>query len=67
MPNDTITTDDIRCAMKTVALLIRNHGDAYWPLMERLQAELRAMEDREALLDDLLRDGASSAPPASFG
>lgn len=67
MPNETITTDDIRCAMTTLAVIIRKHGDAYWPLMERLQAELRAMEDREALLDDLLRDGASSAPLASFG
>ncbi len=60
------TTDDIRQAMATLAVVIRKFGDASWPIMERLQRELRAIEDREKLLDDLLKDGASRPDSASF-
>ena len=45
---------DIREAMVILAKVIRKFGDAPWPLMERLQRELQAVEDREALLIDLL-------------
>ena len=51
---------DIREAMVILAKVIRKYGDAPWPLMERLQRELKAVEDREALLDNLLQD-----PPMS--
>ena len=45
---------DIREAMVILAKVIRKFGDAPWPLMERFQRELKALEDREALLVDLL-------------
>ena len=49
---------DIREAMVILAKVIRKFGDAPWPLMERFQRELKALEDREALLDDLLDEGS---------
>ncbi|GLQ19472.1 hypothetical protein GCM10007854_04270 [Algimonas porphyrae] len=74
MPNQTensnrpaYTADDIRKAMVTLARVIRLHGDAPWPLMERLQRELDALESREALLADLLGEEPKDANPASFG
>ena len=74
MPNPTenanppaYTADDIRKAMVTLARVIRLHGDAPWPLMERLQRELDALESREALLADLLGEEPKDANPASFG
>ena len=51
---------DIREAMVILAKVIRKFGDAPWPLMERLQRELKAVEDREALLDNLLKDAPVS-------
>ena len=56
---------DIREAMVILAKVIRKYGDAPWPLMERFQRELKALEDREALLVDLLGEtpaGASKRP-----
>ena len=47
---------DIREAMVILAKVIRKFGDAPWPLMERFQRELKALEDREALLDNLLNE-----------
>jgi len=47
---------DIREAMVILAKVIRKFGDAPWPLMERFQRELKALEDREALLESLLDD-----------
>ncbi len=54
MSNSKISAVDIRDGMRTVAEIIQLHGDAYWPIMERLQRELRALEGREKLLTDLL-------------
>ena len=56
---------DIREAMVILAKVIRKFGDAPWPLMERFQRELKALEDREALLVDLLGEtpaGTSKRP-----
>ena len=52
---------DIREAMVILAQVIRKFGDAPWPLMERFQRELKALEDREALLVDLLGEAPESA------
>ena len=52
---------DIREAMFILAKVIRKFGDAPWPLMERFQRELKALEDREALLVDLLGDAPEEA------
>ena len=66
-----ISLADIRQGMTVVARIIRLHGDSYWPLMERLQRELNALENREKLLSDLLEnDGVSrqiTPDGASFG
>jgi len=56
---------DIREAMVILAKVIRKFGDAPWPLMERLQRELKAVEDREALLDNLLQSDPPPAPKTS--
>ena len=56
---------DIREAMVILAKVIRKFGDAPWPLMERLQRELKAVEDREALLDNLLQDAPVSTSKPS--
>ncbi len=56
---------DIREAMVILARVIRKFGDAPWPLMERLQRELKAVEDREVLLDKLLQDAPATAPKQS--
>ncbi len=52
---------DIREAMVILAKVIRKFGDAPWPLMERLQRELQAVEDREALLETLLSEAPEGA------
>ena len=56
---------DIREAMVILAKVIRKFGDEPWPLMERFQRELKALEDREALLDNLLSEDADKAPKRS--
>ena len=58
--NQKLATD-IREAMVILAKVIRKFGDAPWPLMERFQRELQALEDREALLVDLLGDAPENA------
>ena len=59
--NQKLATD-IREAMVILARVIRKFGDAPWPLMERFQRELQALEDREALLVDLLGEAPEEAP-----
>ena len=68
MPNNSQALTDnqklaaeIREAMVILAKVIRKFGDAPWPLMERFQRELKALEDREALLVDLLGETPESA------
>lgn len=58
LSNNQKLAADIREAMVILAKIIRKYGDAPWPLMERLQREFKAVEDREALLDNLLQKGA---------
>ena len=53
-------TADIREAMVILAKVIRKFGDAPWPLMERFQRELKALEDRETLLENLLNETSES-------
>jgi len=68
MPDSTQTLSDnqklaadIREAMVILAKVIRKFGDASWPLMERFQRELKALEDREALLENLLNEAPEKA------
>ena len=71
LPQTKISSADIRQGMTVVARIIWLHGDSYWPIMERLQRELRALEGREKLLSDLLENdevGRQITPDAaSFG
>jgi|GEM_PF-1606227 len=62
--NQKLATE-IREAMVILAKVIRKFGDTPWPLMERLQRELKAVEDREALLDNLLQGDPPPAPKKS--
>ena len=39
-----ISSADIRQGMTVVARIIHLHGDSYWPIMERLQRELNAVD-----------------------
>jgi len=45
IPSNHYSDDDIERAMATVARVIELYGEAYWPILERLEAEL---EDRRA-------------------
>ncbi len=51
--------------MVILAKVIREFGDAPWPLMERFQRELKAPEDRKALLENLLNGAPESASKGS--
>lgn len=42
--------DDIERAMATVARVIELYGDAYWPILERLEAELEGRRTKAARL-----------------
>ena len=42
--------DDIERAMATVARVIELYGDAYWPILERLEAELESRRTKAARL-----------------
>lgn len=45
---------DIERAIRTVATLINRFGDAYWPILERLERELQARRSRAARLQQYL-------------
>ena len=49
------------------ARLVRRYGAMYWPIVERLQREIDAIEKRDALLAKLLDDDAKPANRASIG
>lgn len=43
--------EEIEQAMATVARVIELYGDAYWPILERLERELAERRTRAALLN----------------
>lgn len=49
------TDSDIEAAIRTIASVIDRFGDAYWPLLERLEQELQARHSRAARLQRYLR------------
>lgn len=53
---------DIESAIRTVASLIDRFGDAYWPILERLERELDARKSRAARLQKYLKAPAPSKP-----
>lgn len=54
-------TDDIFEKMVIPAKVIRKFGNAPWPLMEHFQRKLKAVGDREVLLETLLNETPESA------
>ncbi|KQW31780.1 hypothetical protein ASE36_06035 [Rhizobium sp. Root274] len=52
----TVSVDEIRQAMKTLARAIKTqpYGEQLWPIFERLERELKAAEDKEARLKTAL-------------
>jgi hypothetical protein len=57
-----VSTQRIENAIRIVARLIEMSGDAYWPILERLEAELAALASREERLACYL---AGERPPAA--
>lgn len=53
------TDRHIEDAIRTVASLIDRFGDAYWPILERLEQELEARRSRAARLQRYLEPHAS--------
>ena len=49
------TDSDIEAAIRTIASVIDRFGDAYWPLLERLEQELQVRRSRAARLQRYLR------------
>lgn len=47
--------EDIENAMATVARVIELYGDAYWPILERLERELMERRAKAARLSSHLR------------
>ena len=62
-----ISLQELEQGMVNAARLVRRYGAIYWPIVERLQREIEAIEKREALLAKLLDGDAKSANQASFG
>lgn len=57
-----VSVQRIENAIRIVARLIDMSGDAYWPILERLEAELAALAGRE---ERLARYLAGGRPPAT--
>lgn len=49
------TDEDIENAMAIVARVIELYGDAYWPILERLERELTERRTKSARLNSHLR------------
>ena len=45
-----VSETDLQDALTAVARIIERYGDAYWPLFDRLEAELGERQRRQARL-----------------
>jgi hypothetical protein len=61
-----ISLQELEEGMVNAARLVRRYGAIYWPIVERLQREIDAIEKRDALLSKLLDDELSHAGRANF-
>ena len=59
--------DDIERAMATVARVIELYGDAYWPILERLEAELEERRAKSARLNRHLHRFRQRKPNGRIG
>lgn len=55
-----VTEQEIENSLTSLARLIDRYGDAYWPVFERLERELRVRQERHERLSARLQ----SAKPA---
>ena len=62
-----VSLQELEQGMVNAARLIRRYGAIYWPILERLQREIDAIEKRDALLSKLLDGDTKPANRASFG
>lgn len=49
-PETAVSDAEIENAIRSVARLIDRYGDAYWPVLDRLEAELRERNNRKQRL-----------------
>jgi hypothetical protein len=56
-----VNAQRIENAIRIVARLIETSGEAYWPILERLEAELAALASREERLARYLAGGRPQA------
>jgi hypothetical protein len=59
------TDDEIENAMAIVARVIELYGDAYWPILERLERELTERRAKAARLNSHLRRFRSRSKQSS--
>jgi len=65
---ENVSSSDLIAAYRAAAELVAEGGDAYLPLFERLDREVRAREEQKALREHALRiakQDASSSPGGS--
>ena len=62
-----ISLQELEHGMVNAARLVRRYGAIYWPIIERLQREIEAIEKRDALLAKLLDGEPNNANLANFG
>jgi len=65
--NNGASLQELEQGMVNAARLVRRYGVIYWPIIERLQREIDAVEKRDALLAKLLDGDTKPASPVSFG
>lgn len=60
------TEQDIERSIRTVASLIDRFGEAYWPILERLEQELESRRSRVARLQRYLGTEAHANDPVEI-
>jgi len=58
---------ELEQGMVNAARRVRRYGAIYWPIVERLQREIDAIEKRDALLAKLLDNDPKSLNQVNFG
>ena len=66
-PSKVYTDEEIENAMATVARVIELYGDAYWPILERLERELTERRAKAARLSAHLRRFRRRPKPSPSG
>lgn len=58
-----VSDAELEKAIRSIARLIDRYGDAYWPLFERLEAELKERSSRKDRLNAYLPTSESASNP----